>query len=41
MTLPASIKSGEVARLLPVTVDSNKEAHVPILLATHSWRVAL
>lgn len=37
MTLPASLKSGEVARLLPVTVDSNKEARAAsILLATLS-----
>jgi hypothetical protein len=37
MTLPATLKSGEVARLLPVTVDSNKEARAAsILLATLS-----
>ena len=37
MTLPASLKSGEVARLLPVTVDSNKEARAAsILLASLS-----
>src|SRR5690554_137715 len=37
MTLPSSLKSGEVARLLPVTVDSNKEARAAsILLATLS-----
>lgn len=37
MSLPSSLKSGEVARLLPVAVDSNKEARAAsILLAVLS-----